>query len=172
MFHKSENEDDRPEGTGAARIIAAMRKYGKNVDTIIEFATVTNPPPELRIKVDNMAIELDKDDLMVAEYLTKHRRIISIRKMITHDPDFYPPLGPTHIRDKSTDIDSSMSAEDHMAHTHTDFMIEQDHIENDFNFDMAELTFDNILKKDDRVIVASTDNGQTFVILDRAVRYE
>lgn len=172
MLNRTNNEDDRREGTGPARIVAAMRKYGFNQGDKMEFATVTNPPPELRIKVDNMTIELEKEDLMVAEWLTKHKRIISIRKMLTHDPQFYPKLGPTHIRDKSTKIDSSMSPEDHMSHTHTDYMIEMDHIQDDFNFDMAEVTFDNILNIGDRVIVQSIDEGQTFVIIDRVVRYE
>lgn len=75
-MYKNMNEDDRLEGSGASKMVQVIRKFGHNQDINIEFATVTSPPPNLKIKVDNMSIELDKDDLMVAEYLTKHKRKI------------------------------------------------------------------------------------------------
>jgi len=59
--------NERLEGDGAARLIQLMRQYGYNKDVDIELATITNAPPDLKIKVDNMKVELDRDDLIVAQ---------------------------------------------------------------------------------------------------------
>lgn len=69
---------DRLEGNGAARLIQLMRQHGYNKDVDIELATVTSAPPNIKVKIDNMNIELDRDDLIVAQYLTKHKRQVKI----------------------------------------------------------------------------------------------
>lgn len=69
---------DRLEGNGAARLIQLMRQHGYNKDVDIELATVTSAPPNIKVKIDNMNIELDRDDLIVAQYLTKHKRQVRI----------------------------------------------------------------------------------------------
>jgi hypothetical protein len=69
---------ERLEGSGAARLIQLIRQHGYNIDVDIELATVTSAPPNLKIKVDNMKIELDRDDLIVAQSLTKHKRQVKI----------------------------------------------------------------------------------------------
>jgi hypothetical protein len=43
----------------------------------IELATVIAPPPGLIIKIDNMAINLEADDLIVCEHLLEHQRSYS-----------------------------------------------------------------------------------------------
>ncbi|MEW9710742.1 DUF2577 family protein [Paenibacillus sp. SI92] len=54
-----------------------MIKYlGYNDFDALEFATVTAAPPNLRIKIDNMKIECDADDLVVSECLTDHIGVI------------------------------------------------------------------------------------------------
>jgi hypothetical protein len=109
---------ERIHGSGASQLVQLMRQYGYNKDIDVELATVTNAPPNLRIKVDNMSVELENDDVIVAQYLTKHTRKIS--------------------------IDGGVE---------------------------STLQFNDELKVNDRVIVASINNGQTYVILDRAVIY-
>lgn len=91
------NEDDRIEGTGPAKMIQLIKKYGFNQDINIELGTVTAPPPSLKIKIDNMSIELDKDDLIVAEYLTKHKR---------------------QIKFTSTSVVDAMTSAGYTSHTH------------------------------------------------------
>lgn len=68
----------QPEGNGASQLVQLMRRHGYNKDINIELATVTAAPPALRIKVDNMAIELEAEDLIVAERLTSRKERIRI----------------------------------------------------------------------------------------------
>lgn len=44
----------------------------------IELATVTSDAPNLAIRLDSDGMPLDKDDLIVAEQLTKHKRTVII----------------------------------------------------------------------------------------------
>ena len=69
---------ERLEGNGAARLIQLMRQHGYNKDVDIELATVTSAPPNIKVKIDNMNIELDHDDLIVAQSLMKHKRQVKI----------------------------------------------------------------------------------------------
>jgi hypothetical protein len=62
---------ERLEGDGAARLIQLMRIHGYNKDVDIELATVTSAPPNLRIQIDNMKVELDSDDIVMTETLNK-----------------------------------------------------------------------------------------------------
>lgn len=68
----------QPEGNGASQLVQLMRIHGYNKDVNIELGTVTAAPPALKIMIDNMAIELEADDLIVAEQLTKHTRQIKL----------------------------------------------------------------------------------------------
>lgn len=55
---------ERLEGDGATRLIQLIRQHGHNKDVDIELATVTSAPPDIKIQIDNMKIELDKDDIV------------------------------------------------------------------------------------------------------------
>jgi hypothetical protein len=109
---------ERIYGSGASQLVQLMRQYGYNKDIDVELATVTSAPPNLRIKIDNMSVDLDKDDVIVAQYLTGHARKVSING----------------------------GAE-------------------------STLQYNDELKVNDRIIVASINKGQSYVILDRAVIY-
>lgn len=80
------------EGNGAIRLIQLMRKHGYNKDLSIELATVTSPPPNIKIQVDNMKIELDKDDVIIAQYLTKHKRQVRINGGTTVELEYQDEL--------------------------------------------------------------------------------
>jgi hypothetical protein len=86
------NRFERLEGGGAARLIQLIRRHGYNKDVDIELATVTNAPPDLKIKVDNMKVELDRDDLIVAQSLTKHKRQVKIDGGATVELEFQDEL--------------------------------------------------------------------------------
>lgn len=110
--------NERLEGTGASQLVQLIRRIGANTDVTIELATVTSPPPALRIKVDGMKIELESDDLIVAERLTAYSRTVTLN-------DGEP----------------------------------------------VTLAYGDELLAGDRVIVASVNSGQLYVILDKAVVY-
>lgn len=102
------------EGSGRAKLSHVIKSLGFNQDTTVELATVTAALPDVKIKVDNVSIEFDADDLIVCEHLTEHEREASING------------GPDAV-----------------------------------------ITFKPALLVGDRVIVASINNGQRYVVLDR-----
>lgn len=134
------NKEDRIEGQGGSKLIQLIKQFGYNQDVNIELATVTSSAPNLKIKVDNMDVELEKDDLIVAEYLTAHSRTVKLT---------------------SSSVSDSMTSAGYESHTHniTSLTIE------------GKLDFNDVLKTGDRVIVAEINDGQSFIVLDRAVTY-
>lgn len=115
----------QPEGNAASQLVQLMRQHGYNKDIEIELGTITGAPPELKLRIDNMPIELEADDLVIAERLTKH-----VRKVRTATTEAALAAAPvTYIQ------------------------------------------YEDELSVGDRVIVAATDSGQTYMILDRAVIY-
>lgn len=132
---------EKLEGSGGTQLAMLMKSLGYNKDVDFQLATVTSAPPDLKIKVDNMEkIELDKDDLIVAQHLTKYTRKVKLT---------------------STSVTDAMTSAGYTPHTHdiTSLVIE------------ADLDFDDELKVGDRVIVVEIVEGETYVILDRAVTY-
>jgi hypothetical protein len=108
----------RLQGTGASQLVQMIREVGRNDFDEFSFATVISAPPNLRIKVDGMPIELEADDIVIAERLTKY---------------------PVRLRASDGTV--------------------------------TEYTVDDELAVGDRVITASMNNGQTYVVLDKAVKY-
>lgn len=107
------------EGSGASKFVQVIRKYGYNKDVEFELATVISPPPAIKIRVDRMKEDLDASDLIIAESLTEHTRVVS-------------------VNDGSVNISN------------------------------ATMTIQSPLNAGDRVIVASINNGQTYIVLDKA----
>lgn len=157
--------EPRFEGGWDSKMAFAMKKLGYNQDVDFELATVTSAPPALKIRVDNVKLEFEKDDLIVAEQLTKYKRYITIRK--STDPKWN-----THMRFKSGSVSEAMSTEGYSPHTHDITMLNLDNVQQDFDFVEAEMEFNDELKVGDRVIVASYNNGQSYIILDRMVVYK
>lgn len=125
------------EGNGISQFKALIKEVGYNKDVDIEFATVTAAPPDLRIKIDNMPLELDADDLVICEHLTEHTRKATISG--------------------GTIAQTTTQAGD-PPHTHqiTSFTLKD-----------ADIKFEAALAVGDRVIVASNEAAQVYVILDR-----
>ncbi|SDE96888.1 Protein of unknown function [Fontibacillus panacisegetis] len=154
---------ERIEGSGASQLVQLIRAIGYNSDITIELATVTAEPPELKIKVDHMNVELEKDDLIVAQSLTKYKRKVNLKSeggteiSVTNLNPMAPPfkfdpgaifVGQGTINFSGININSANQT-----------------------IKEAELEFIDELKKDDRVIVVGINQGQTYIILDRAVMY-
>lgn len=105
-----------PKGSGISQLAQVMRSLGYNDFDRFELATVTAIPPSIQIRIDNMKIDLDASDIVIAEQLTEHERTVTIN-------------GGT----ESTMLVKSP------------------------------------LQVGDRIIVASSNGGQTYVVLDKAV---
>jgi len=67
-----------PQGSGRAKLRGVLGALSKAAGTRIEFATVTAPAPSVRIKIDNMPIDLDAADLVICEHLAEHTRTAKI----------------------------------------------------------------------------------------------
>ena len=142
-------------GSGSSKMVQLIREIGKNVEITVELATVTNPPPELKIKIDNMDVELEKEDLVVAEYLTEHKRKVNIET--------------ENYEITSENINEEMSEEGDPSHEHDITSLE---LENgNLKIEEAEIKFLDELEVGDRVIVAGVNHGQLYYIFDRAVTY-
>lgn len=163
----------RYEGEWDSQLRQMMTKVGDKPSGVrIELATVLSNPPELTLRRDSDQLVLESAEIVVAEHLTKHKRIMTSR--ICEDPRFrsgYPRRFETYIRDRSDDIKSTMSHEDHMGHVHTDYMIEMDNIQNDFDMVDLEVEYQDVLRVDDRVLLACDDDNMIYYVLDRAVFY-
>lgn len=68
----------REEGSASSKLAALIRQIGHNTDVQVRLGTVTSPPPNLKIKIDGRAGELESDDCIVAESLVDHKRSVSI----------------------------------------------------------------------------------------------
>ncbi|MBT2761864.1 DUF2577 family protein [Paenibacillus sp. ISL-20] len=66
------------EGGAVSQLKALIKAIGYNKNVDIEFATVLSPLPDIRIKIDNMPVELDADDVVVCEHLRDHKREVAI----------------------------------------------------------------------------------------------
>lgn len=150
-------ESNRIEGGPFSQFAGMIRQIGYNQDVNIETATITAPPPNLRIKIDGMTKELEADDVIVSEHLTKHTRHIKITNNggTTLSSSNISGMEPKGNPTTPLSIDNMTLASGNL--TVTDATIE----------------YLDELKVGDRVIVASrvTNVGHDYFILDRAVTY-
>lgn len=148
---------DRIEGSGASQLVQLIRAIGYNSEITIELATVTAKPPNLKIKIDHMNVELEKDDLLVAESLTKHKRTVTLTS-----------TGKSKVSSESVSSVYTLGTPSGAGTiTFTSFGLSSA----DFTAEEAELEFVNELKQGDRVLVMGIQQGQTYIILDRVVMY-
>jgi hypothetical protein len=66
------------EGKPTSQLRQVIKDIGFNQEMGMEIGVVTAAPPALKIKLLSHAIELDQDDLIVCQHLTKHTRSIKI----------------------------------------------------------------------------------------------
>lgn len=56
-------------GNGFSQLVGVIRDVGHNEYDKLELATVIASSPDIRIRIDNMAIDLDADDLVIPEHI-------------------------------------------------------------------------------------------------------
>lgn len=66
------------EGTGISKLALSIRKHGYTEFDRFELATVVSSPPAIRVRIDNDKIDLEAGDIVIAEHLTAHNRLVSI----------------------------------------------------------------------------------------------
>lgn len=66
------------EGSGASKFVQAIRSISDSSDISIETASVINPPPSIKIRLDSDGIELESDEITVAGNLTSYSRQATI----------------------------------------------------------------------------------------------
>jgi hypothetical protein len=69
--------NERLTGGPFTQLTKLVRRIGYNKDVDCELATVTAASP-VKIKIDNMPLELEEQDLVIAEHLMPHSRKITI----------------------------------------------------------------------------------------------
>ncbi|WP_128893626.1 DUF2577 family protein [Longirhabdus pacifica] len=162
------------EGNAYSQLVQMMKWLGYNKDVDIELATVTSIDP-LRIKVDNMDVELEGSDLIVSEQLLDHTRKIKIdsQTMGTIDATqdgvtnhnistpILPIPAPLPVDPATSGVVRITSDQLHF----TKIKLENTMLTGD----QIELTVYSPLEVGDRLIVASINNNQHYIVIDKAV---
>lgn len=133
-------------------LVQLMKEHGHNKDVDIVFGTITAPPPDIRVKVDNESLELKKDDVVILQYLTKHKRKIRITSNTA-----------SLSKEEATSIALDGSP---YKHKH-DIEVSNGSL----TVTEAEIEYLDELKAGERVVLAEIEKGQKYVILDREVIY-
>lgn len=154
---------ERIEGSGASQLVQLIRAIGYNSEITFELATVTSAPPQLKIKVDHMSVELEKDDLIVAQSLTKHKRKVNLKS--EGGTKIFADIKTVKAPPYQFSLSHLFGGSGKLEFFGIDMAAADQTIEE------AELEFIDELKKDDRVIVVGMNEGQTYMILDRVVMY-
>lgn len=154
---------ERIEGTGASQLVQLIRAIGYNSEITFELATVTSAPPQLKIKVDHMNVELEKDDLIVAQSLAKHTRKVNLKS--EGGTKIYADIKKVKAPPYQFSLNHLFGGSGKLEFFGINMAAADQTIEE------AELEFTDELKKDDRVIVVGMNEGQTYIILDRVVMY-
>lgn len=107
----------------------------------IELATVISPPPNLVIRIDNMKINLQGDDLIICAHLLPSTRYVGLSNIVTPIPDKVTYNGQTC--EQSGDNISTQ-------HTTVNFL-------------------NNVLEAGDRVAVLALPGEQQYLVIDKVV---
>lgn len=146
---------DELEGSWETRGVGLMRKFGYNKDVDVLLGTIIAPPPNICIRIDKSALELDKDDVIVAQHITNYN--VPFSATVSKAKYESAPLGT--LNGQYVDESGQYAEQKKSYHSLG------------FTFDTGMLTIRNELKAGDRVIVAEIENGQRYVVIDRAVKY-
>lgn len=140
------------EGSPYSKFVQMVGELGYNKSVNVEIATVTSAAPNLQITLDRDGLELDKDDLLVMEHLTRHQRVVSI--------DYNHP-NTVELGDGSGE---TVSSRQNIGSTPS-IPYEQ------FEMKYATMTYEDVLKVGDRVAVVCLEEDMVYMVLDRVVRY-
>lgn len=108
----------------------------------IELATVITPPPELRIRIDNMDLNLAGNDLIICAHLLPTTRYANLHNKAT-------PAPPDQVTYNSQTFDQ---AGDNISTQHTAVAFQ-----------------DQVLQAGDRVAVMALPGEQQYLVWDKVV---
>ncbi|SDC86810.1 Protein of unknown function [Paenibacillus sp. CF095] len=66
------------DGGGVSKLRDVIRQLGYNKDVDVEIGTVTAPLPDIRVKLDNVNFELEREDIVIVERLKGYTRTVRI----------------------------------------------------------------------------------------------
>ncbi len=123
-------------------LIHLMRQQAKDQAIRgLELATVIKGPPGLVIRVDNMSINLDGDDLLICAHLLPVARYAHISN------DLGPPPAEVNYNGQTY-----QQSGDEISTQHTKVAFQ-----------------DNILEPGDRVVVLALPGGKQYLVIDKVV---
>lgn len=124
----------------SSKLIELMRQQAPK-QQVIELATVVTPPPELRIRIDNMDLNLEGDDLIVCAHLLPLTRYAHVSNVVTPTPNKVTYNGQTYDQggDNITTQNAVVKLQDHL------------------------------LNPGDRVAVQALPGGQQYLVIDKVV---
>jgi len=141
--------------SGGSGLIELMRKQAKLLMPIgIELATVIAPPPNLVIRINNMDINLEGDDLIVCQHLLNYERVVTLE----------------HMENVSRDLGNG-TGKDMVSGDGQIFTVNDDGQApySSFTYDNIRLSFNDVLKAGDRVAVQALPGGQKYLVIDKVV---
>jgi hypothetical protein len=121
---------------------------------------VISAPPELSIKLmSNDKLIIPKQLLTVAEHLTRHERIVTLE----HTEGTTRNLGDGQGKDLVSGDGLIFRQSDEREAPHNDI--------SSFKYEYIKLTFEDVLKPGDKVLVQTYSGGQKFHISDKLFSY-
>lgn len=135
------------EGGGSSRLAFAVGQLGYNKDVDIEYATVIAPPPALRIQIDGMKIELDEEDVIIPQSLTRWTEKIAIK----------PSTASLTWSNYTRTVDGSSTTKNSEVTAGTLSTTE------------FEIEHHNELKAGDRIALITSEESLRYFVLDRIV---
>ena len=129
-------------GSGSGLIQLIRQQAKDQVTQGLELATVVKGPPGLIIRVDNMSINLDGDDLLICAHLLPAPRYAHI----SNDPG-PPPAEVSYNRQTYQQSGDEISTQ----HTRVAFQ-------------------DNALEPGDKIVVLALPSGKQYLIIDKVVQ--
>lgn len=127
------------EGSVYSKFVQLIREQGYSKPVNIEVATVIQGEPNVKIKLDQDGLVLEKDDIIIAKHLTQYERNMTV---------------------ECATIDGVTKPGGTGPHTHGYESI---------TLHDAKVTYDSLLVPGTRVIVACLDEDMTYIVLDEAV---
>lgn len=139
----------RYEGEWDSQLRQIMTKVGDKPSGVrIELATVIESPPNLKLRRDSDQLILEKEEIVVAEHLTRHSRIVTIEHTELAQRQLGDGVQPDHLHTDDLQYPITYYRDNYVW-----------------------MRFEDLLLVGDRVLLACDDDNMVYYVLDRAVFY-
>lgn len=151
------------EGDGGSKLLELIRRvgYSKPLDLLV--GTVKKGFPDFEITLDKDGRTLDKDFFYVPRNLTRHKRVMTMRKCTD---EYFGGEFPTNIRFAGSNVNETMTPAGMGPHTHDITRVEMSDVQNEFEMVNVEVEYQDELREGDRVICIEMEEAMMFYILD------